>query len=154
MTFEERIRNYEQYLKEIKEDDRDRIFKRAEQFHIDENNLSEHVSHQAAFYNYIANRVAIQQARRNAAKLEEKVRKAERRLALKSDGSLGKLTVDDLSAMVEKDSEVLNACADHIIEQRELDQLEADREACRQKGDMLKLLAIDVNREIRMKSGM
>lgn len=154
MTLEERIKNYEKYVKEISEDDRDRIFKRAQQFAIDENNLTEEVAHQGAIYSYIANRVAIQQARRNAAKLEEKVVKAKRRLEIKGDGSLGKLTVDDLSAYVEKDSLVLNACADHIIEQRDLDSLEADRDACKQKGDMLKLLAIDVNRELRIKSGM
>lgn len=156
MTLDEKINEYEKYLNEaLSEEDRGYARQRAEFFKIDIPNISEEVATQAGTFAYIANLCAVQTQKRNTAKLEEKVTKSRRRLEIKQISTKEeKLTVDDLTAKVETDVEVCNACGQHIYEERILNHLEADREAAKQKSQMLYLLTNDIKREQMLKTGM
>lgn len=154
---DDKLKSYNDYLsKFISGEDMNSFRERANLFYIDRDNLSEEVEAQAALYSYIANMCAVATQERNKAKIEEKVIRANVRLVYKIEGCPGiaKPTVDDLAAKAETDPLVLEAVADCISKERILDHLEADREACRQKGEMLRLLAVDLRREMMLKSGV
>lgn len=154
--FDKKLKTYNEYLaKFISGEDMSQFRERANLFLIDRENLSDEVETQGALYSYIANMCAVATQNRNKAKIDEKVVRANVRIVLKREGcDIPKPTVDDLSALAESDPEVLQAVADTIHTERILDHLEADREACRQKGDMLRLLAVDMRREIMLKERM
>lgn len=153
---DDKLEKYNNYLaKFISGEDMDQFRERAELFQIDSAKLSEEVESQGALYSYIANMCAVATQQRNTAKIEEKVVRASVRLALKIGGcEIPKPTIDDLAALSEKDPQVLQSVANCIEKERILDHLEADREACRQKGEMLRLLAVDLRREMSLKAGM
>ena len=156
MTLEERIKRYDNYLESFSDEEKAYAKERAEQFEINMTNLSEEVSQQASMFSYVANLATFQTKKRNIAKLEEKVTKARIRLEVKLSPPMNipKPTVDDLGALVEKNEEVVLACIDTINQERLLDHLEADREALKQKSQMLMLLTDVLKRELMLKTGV
>ena len=155
MKLSERIEKYDSYLENFTEEERAYAKERALEFDIDIYNLSDEVSQQAGMFGYIANMVATQDKKKNIAKLEEKIVKARIRLEVKLNppANIPKPTVDDLGALVEKHEDVLMACVNHIKQQEILDHLEADKEAAKQKSQMLMLLTDMIKREIMLKTG-
>lgn len=154
MSLENRIDQYDKFLNGILSGEiKDEARARAEVFAIGQKDLTEQVEEQPGIYSYISTLCAAQEAERNKAKLEEKITKARTRIAIKESPPPGKWTADDYGALAESDPSVVQACAEHIYQQRILDHLEADKEASRQKGEMLRLLALSLKQEQMLKSG-
>jgi hypothetical protein len=152
--FNKKMAMYEQYVSETFDADfKVKAKERAQFFMIDVTELSEEVETNPATYDYIARLVAKATEMRNAAKIDEKACRANRRLQIKGEIT-SKITVDDLSAMVDCDPQVLQYAGQHIFAQQMLDDYQADKEAAFQKHEMLKMLAADLKRERMLKSGM
>jgi hypothetical protein len=153
--FNKKMEMYEQYVHEAF----DAEFKvkskaRAEFFMIDVTELSDEVDSNPAVFDYIARLVAKATEMRNAAKIDEKVIRAKMRLQIKEEQPIAKMTVDDLSALVDSCPQVIQAVGEHIFAQNMLDDYQADKDAAYQKHEMLKMLAADLKREKMLKSGM
>jgi hypothetical protein len=62
--------------------------------------------------------------------------------------------VNDLEALVQVHPDVIEAVAEHISATSLVNQLSADTDALRQRGDMLKLLRTAMEQERLLKTGM
>jgi hypothetical protein len=152
--FNKKMEMYEQYVnKAFDAEFKTKSKERAQFFMIDVTELSNEVETNPAVFDYIARLVAKATEMRNAIKIDVKACRAKRRLEIK-DSVTTKVTVDDLSAMVDSDPEVLQYEGQYIFAQNMLDDYQSDKDASFQKHEMLKMLAADLKREKMLKSGM